>query len=136
MKIEIMFVPRFTFYFSTLSVSEDNWSICSALPIRKQNTTASTFIVVPKRLRWIGCAAENQLKFNTWDWRSPNSSLATEQSTIDRVCSLRLLVRDDSATCFLFELLFVTRLLTNFVKASAIEQSAIERDCSLHIIGS
>ena len=75
MKIEIMYVPRFTFCFSTLSVSEDNWSICSALPIRKQNTTASTFIVVPKTLRWIGCAAENQLKFNTWDWQSPNSSL-------------------------------------------------------------
>ena len=70
------YVTRFTFCSSILSVSEDNWSICSALPIKNQDTTASTFIVVTKTLRWIGSAAENQLKINTWDWQSPTLSLA------------------------------------------------------------
>ena len=45
------------------------------------------------------------------------------------------LVRDDSATYF-FELLFVTRFLTDFIKGLATEQSAIDKVCSLHVIGS
>ena len=47
-----------------------------------------------------------------------------------------LLVRDDSATYFLFELLFVTRFLIDFIKGFATEQSTIDRVCSLRIIGS
>ena len=56
-----------------------------SLPYRFQKITGAyalpyclinrTFIVVPKTLRWIRSAAENQLKFNTWDWQSPTSSL-------------------------------------------------------------
>ena len=45
------------------------------------------------------------------------------------------MVRDDSATYF-FELLFVTRFLTDFIEGFALEQSSIERVCSFHNISS